>query len=169
MFWSGEPSGQYSVKSGYRLAMTVLVECNNLHVEGDWHQLWKLEVPPRVKFFAWRACMDCLPSRTKLQQRGIQCSSFCVVCDKEMENLWHLLLTCQVDKEVWRKLNLWVTISPFLVSCESFKELFFKVLAVLDVGSQAVFVMGIGVCGEVGMRGCGRGNLSRQINIFIML
>lgn len=53
----------YSMKSGYRLFMENLIRNEDrLHVVGDWKMLWNLQVPRKVRVFAWRACRDVLPT-----------------------------------------------------------------------------------------------------------
>ena len=62
--WRLDKRGQYSVKSGYRHLMTAHhVQRSRLLPSGlDWNVLWKLDIPPKIKHFLWRACLDLLPT-----------------------------------------------------------------------------------------------------------
>lgn len=46
MLWSPNANGQYSVKSGYYIAMHKRLDDSNLRCEGEWHLIWDLQVPP---------------------------------------------------------------------------------------------------------------------------
>lgn len=83
--WHFSNKGMYSVKSGYKVAMGFTSEQRNA-IPGDWRKMWNLSVPPKFKFLAWRAARDCLPTRIRLQRRGIVVPGTCVFCHKDLEN-----------------------------------------------------------------------------------
>lgn len=117
------------------------MDSRDLRVDGDWMSIWKLKVPLRVKIFLWRACRECLPTRLQLQRRGIACSGLCFACDIGLENAWHILITCPLSIDYWKRAHLWDYISPLLTSTSSLKELCFQVLATLNHISKAKFAM----------------------------
>ena len=45
-----------------------------------WRGLWKLQVPNKVKVFAWRACNRALPTMDNLTRRHIVDVNLCPVC-----------------------------------------------------------------------------------------
>lgn len=49
--WAPHPSGIYSVRTAYPLAMFHMLDTTYLRVDGDWVRLWKRGVRPRVKVF----------------------------------------------------------------------------------------------------------------------
>ena len=77
MVWSGEKSGVYSVKSGYREAQKAWrelnwAECSRGAVGREvWKTLWKLKLPNKIKVFGWRACSRILPTRINLSKKRI--------------------------------------------------------------------------------------------------
>lgn len=71
LIWAFSPNGVYSVKSGYRVCREQIAPASHLTVEGNWKGLWSLGVAPRVKACVWRACRDVLPTRTRLQTKGV--------------------------------------------------------------------------------------------------
>ena len=107
IIWIGNKKGEFTVKSVYFVAVNLLesaeiVECS----PGDpflplWKKLWKLDLPEKVKIFAWRACLNGLPTLVSLHLRGMCANTFCLVCDEEVECLNHCLITCDYALSVW--------------------------------------------------------------------
>lgn len=64
MAWVHSVDGVYSVKSGYQFWQNTTGFM--LHSEAGWNQLWKLEVPHKIKVFLWRFGRNNIPVRNKL-------------------------------------------------------------------------------------------------------
>jgi hypothetical protein len=66
--WSGEHSGLFSVRSAYRIGLQLKSQGNNAGQSsaeacGDrkiWDIIWKANVPPKPRVFAWRAASNSL-------------------------------------------------------------------------------------------------------------
>ena len=58
-------------------------------------------IPPKVRIFAWCACLNALPTKLNLHQRGMNTSGFCPLCDKELELPPYALLHCSHAKHTW--------------------------------------------------------------------
>ena len=56
----------------------------------------------KIKLLLWKACMDCLPTRTRLRSRGMQLNDACVTCDATPESPMHLFAECNFARECWR-------------------------------------------------------------------
>ena len=54
-----------------------------------WKKLWNLNIPPKVRIFAWKMCMNAL-------------CEICPACGKEPESILYVLVKCEVAKRVWR-------------------------------------------------------------------
>ena len=52
-------------------------------INGEWHQIWRTKTSPRIKNFLWRVTRGCLPTRLRLQARGVNCPSHCPFCDED--------------------------------------------------------------------------------------
>lgn len=81
--WDLEKNGMYSVRSAYRaLASDVWrsMEEAPSSVMDVWKVIWSATVLPRVKLFAWRACLDALPTKVGLYRRVPAISALCGVC-----------------------------------------------------------------------------------------
>jgi len=79
--WSEDLHGNYSVRSGYKLAVQEQINWDRSHVMGDWNSLWRAHVPPKVRNLIWRICGSCLPTRERLQQRRVNCLHICELCE----------------------------------------------------------------------------------------
>jgi len=107
LIWNFEKNGLYFVKSAYRLCMEELVEASHLRRSGYWSGIWRLEVPPKVKNLIWRMCRGCLPTRVRLQDKGVQYPTNCVSCDGLHKDLAHICFECPFTVQVWRRTGLW--------------------------------------------------------------
>ena len=107
LIWVGNRKGVFTVKSAYYVALN-LVDCTD---EGEssfgdpwerlWRRIWHLNIPPKVKFFAWRACLNALPTMVNLKKRGIGENGLCPCCGSELKAISHSLIRHEVAKKVW--------------------------------------------------------------------
>ena len=107
LIWIGNKRGEFTVKSAYHIASSSVDTLE----EGEstsssswtllWKRIWQQKVPPKIKIFAWRACVNGLPSMKNLNHRGVHCSSFCPLYDKAIETTTHALLHCDHAKMTW--------------------------------------------------------------------
>ena len=56
-----------------------------------WKKLWKLNIPPKVRMFTWRACSDILPTKVNLARKKIQVDPKCTTCTQQDETICHVL------------------------------------------------------------------------------
>ena len=66
-----------------------------------WKKMWHLKIPVKIRIFAWRACMNGLPTRLNLTKRGVNISPRCPIYDQELEFTTHSLIQCDLAKQVW--------------------------------------------------------------------
>ncbi|KAH9679641.1 putative reverse transcriptase/RNA-dependent DNA polymerase [Citrus sinensis] len=103
--WHYDKYGQYSVKSGYQIALKL--KCPNSPCSSDsslsqWNVIWAAELPEKIKIFMWRAVKNLLPTASNLWRRKIVGSPICRRCGVKNEDVIHALLDCKVAKKVWR-------------------------------------------------------------------
>jgi hypothetical protein len=67
-------------------------------------ELWRANVPPKVKFFFWLALHERLWTAERQKRHGLQPSTSCVLCDQMDETGDHLLCSCVYAREVWSRL-----------------------------------------------------------------
>ena len=94
LFWPHSRTGMYQVRLGYNL----LCDLNSSDVASSsdtagqkkfWNNLWKLNVPNKVKFFLWRACTNSIPTMLNLHKHRIVSSSVCSLCREGEESVLH--------------------------------------------------------------------------------
>ncbi|XP_030958321.1 uncharacterized protein LOC115980180 [Quercus lobata] len=107
LIWMGNTRGEFTMKSAYHIAFSMFDGKDDVgSSKGDplkplWKRLWHLNLPAKIKIFAWRACINGLPSRETLCARGIITDKDCPICNKELESIHHALLHCDFAIQVW--------------------------------------------------------------------
>ncbi|KAL5542188.1 hypothetical protein UlMin_009898 [Ulmus minor] len=69
LWWFFEKKGSYTVKSGYKLACDLnnpIFDSTSAGGSNWWTTLWTLKLPPKIKFFLWRSCLNALPTKDNL-------------------------------------------------------------------------------------------------------
>jgi len=69
--------------------------------------MWKMHIPQRIKVFLWRVLRGVLPTRMRLQDKGVQCTDSCPFCETNYENDWHVFIGCDEAKIVWISAGRW--------------------------------------------------------------
>ena len=111
IIWVGNRRGDFTVKSAYYIALKVIEtneegECSRGDARAPlWKGMWNLKIPSKIRIFAWRACMNALPTRINLHRRGINIDVLCPMCEQEAESIAHSLLLCNSARRVWNKLE----------------------------------------------------------------
>lgn len=97
--WHYEDTGIFSVRSAYRLAFNDSHQApagsTSTAPAGDrslWNLIWKADVPPRVRHFAWRVATGTLPTTWNKWKRKLGNDGQCKVCGTEPETEAHALL-----------------------------------------------------------------------------
>ena len=106
IIWAGNMKGVFTVKSAYYVALNMVDSSE----EGEsfcgdprerlWKKVWHLNILSKIKIFAWRACVDALPTMVNLKKRGIGEIDLCPCCGREMESIFHSIIRCS-GEEGW--------------------------------------------------------------------
>ena len=128
--WHYDSKGQFSVKSAYRVGVTLresklnrdagpsaIAECQ----KDSWKHIWDLELPGKVKIFLWRLAHNSLPTRMNIKRKGIELDTRCPVCNRLDEDGGHIFLKCKFVKHVWQALDLEQTRMD-LLACANARE-----------------------------------------------
>ena len=85
--WHYEKTGCFSVKSAYRLGMdwkenrTTATSSSNTNGERMvWKKLWALQLPPKVKVFAWKLAHNSLATQSNKAPHRMVNQSTCLIC-----------------------------------------------------------------------------------------
>jgi len=111
--WHYTKNNFFTVGSPYRLQWLHKFGENRINEQasgmGDdkvWSQLWKLEVPAKIKIFGWRVLHGLIPCKGILANRHIENSSSCPACQSHCEDIKHVLFKCNQAKDIWRILGV---------------------------------------------------------------
>ena len=105
LIWNYSPTGIYTVKSGFHLAASCSEkdqEANSNNSNGWWKFFLSLQLPPKVKIFAWKVIQHALPVVSALKKRQVIDSSLCSRCKAAWESIGHALFTCKHTKAAWK-------------------------------------------------------------------
>ncbi|CAL1379744.1 unnamed protein product [Linum trigynum] len=105
-FWSLETTGDYSVKSGYRLWKNKNEEeLGELYTLVNWDRFWKLNIPLKVRLFAWIWIRDILPTGNQILDRTQRGNGGCPFCDLP-ETQKHIFQDCEWVRRVTRPTDM---------------------------------------------------------------
>nr|GEV95460.1 RNA-directed DNA polymerase, eukaryota [Tanacetum cinerariifolium] len=69
---------------------------------------WIKSIPIKINIFAWKLCLDRLPTRVNLAKRNVAVASLlCPLCDSGMEDAAHLFFRCDMSKDVMFLVSHW--------------------------------------------------------------
>ncbi|XP_060972579.1 uncharacterized protein LOC133038438 [Cannabis sativa] len=104
ILWHYSKDGEYSVRSGYRMAAALQIRDIQSDTESSerwWRQLWKLKILLKVKHFVWKMAHSWIPTNSALAHRKIQVEPYCIRCSSgAYENVFHALWGCRVNCDV---------------------------------------------------------------------
>lgn len=105
VYWHEEGSGEYTVKSAYRLLQRRKGSWSLENNGSIWRRMWSIKAPPKVLNMVWRALSQCLPTRTVLQTKRVSVPVLYPVCDGGIETVEHVLITCPFAADCWKKMG----------------------------------------------------------------
>jgi hypothetical protein len=100
--WHYEKTGEFSVKSAYRLAYNLQhgvrwkagSSASKDNSRNVWKPIWNSNVPSKVKIFGWRAASDNLATKKNKFRRTLELDSTCNICGREEEDSFHATVNC---------------------------------------------------------------------------
>ena len=88
--------------------------CSNSPVENQdeaFKALWKIKVPSKASFFAWRLIRDRLPTKNNLRRRNVEINDVrCPFCRINDEDEAHLFFSCAKILSLWWELRSWANV-----------------------------------------------------------
>jgi len=139
LIWKKENNGDYSVRSAYRLCMNELLDTSHFKVQGAWDLVWKLKMPPKIKNLVWRICRNCLPTRRRLRDKGVNCTANCALCRLSEEDSLRLLFQCSSSIHIWNRWDAFPSVSAFFIQNQDARGVIFSSLQVLASDDAALF------------------------------
>uniref|UniRef100_A0A2N9J9T5 Non-specific serine/threonine protein kinase n=2 Tax=Fagus sylvatica TaxID=28930 RepID=A0A2N9J9T5_FAGSY len=112
IIWPHTTNEKYLVRSAYRFllerASRDRPSHSNMEEESKlWKNIWSLKVIPCIKSFLWKACLEALPTKANFFYRHLVPSPICDECQREAEDILHVIWYCKATNEVWRESSFW--------------------------------------------------------------
>ncbi|XP_060964141.1 uncharacterized protein LOC115717908 [Cannabis sativa] len=67
-----------------------------------WKFFWSLNLPPKIRIFAWKVLQNVVPVAAALFKKKIIDSAACSLCPSCWESIGHVLFGCHHAKAVWK-------------------------------------------------------------------
>jgi hypothetical protein len=141
--WRPDKRGIHGVRSAHRFYLKEIVENAGLEVEGDWLLIWKLAIPPKVRNFIWQVAQNCLPTRVRLNEKGVQIGKNYPWCNDVPETATHTMIRCNQSRLTWVKLNLIHYIDQAQLHYDNIGGRIFYWLNLLSNKDKCIFAMNI--------------------------
>lgn len=110
--WLATRTDEYSVKSGYYVAMdSASIEDNNVTAAQRTENqtlnkgIWASKTSPKLQLFLWKITHGALPLGENLAKRGLLAHALCCHCG-ELETAEHSFLQCTYAQRVWSS-SIW--------------------------------------------------------------
>lgn len=110
--WHYDKRGVFSVRSAYRIITAIKYQredwldqrpgrSDTAADRRAWTQLWKVQVPSKVRVFVWRLAHMSLPTGTVRHTRSMATSLACSICNETTDSWRHSLFECRMARCVW--------------------------------------------------------------------
>ncbi|KAA3481600.1 Zinc finger, CCHC-type [Gossypium australe] len=103
--WGGEASGEFSVRSAYKLLQNSEENPRAYALQTSYRKLykklWLLNLPTKIKITVWKITWHFLATRVNLQHRRLIVDPSCPRCGERAETRDHLFRECPVTMEIW--------------------------------------------------------------------
>lgn len=119
--------------------METIEDNSHLHRSGNWLNILNLKVPLKVKNLVWRVCRGCIPTRARLLDKGVNCSSLCVMCEESYEDASHVLFDCPRARKVWQDSLLLSKVNSVMWCNNTAAEFIFALLQELSHDQAELF------------------------------
>nr|XP_023915109.1 uncharacterized protein LOC112026651 [Quercus suber] len=98
----------------YKVALSstfgsILGPSNEQNSRAPWKSLWDLNVPNKIKNFAWHASRSILPTKANLCHQKVLENPTCEACGMEAESNEPLFWKCDKAREIWTTSGIQLT------------------------------------------------------------
>ncbi|KAA3476412.1 reverse transcriptase [Gossypium australe] len=98
MAWSGEPSGEFTVRSAYKLLHHKKIDPRayalQIVYKKFYKKLWMLNLPSKIKIIAWKISWNYISTRVNMHHRRLSNIQVCPRCGAGAEDTNHLFREC---------------------------------------------------------------------------
>ncbi|XP_074300283.1 uncharacterized protein LOC141631523 [Silene latifolia] len=110
MGWRLSVDGSFSIKSAAWLVQGVF-NYNDRISPYAW--IWKCDLPPKIKFFLWKTCVDGLPTKERLQRYHVHVPLHCILCNHHTEDRDHFFFNYPILHNVCQAIGVGDLVSFF--------------------------------------------------------
>jgi hypothetical protein len=93
-------------QEGYGSSDGATVQHPTMNTSFPWHKIEALQCPNKVKTFAWRLAHNNLPLKRRIESRGIELDTKCLMCWRFDEDTRYLFFMCKFARGVWQQLQM---------------------------------------------------------------
>lgn len=97
LVWHYDSKGEFTVRSGYHLAMSQEESGSNglqCGFSSGLKKMWGLRISNKIKIHIWMMIFDALPTRSNLMIRKVNVDTHCPRCFTEEESVSHIFWYC---------------------------------------------------------------------------
>ncbi|KAK8511573.1 hypothetical protein V6N13_024203 [Hibiscus sabdariffa] len=110
VIWRGDSTGEFSVKSGYKMLNGCIGDDPSRHLHSEQHvffnRLWQANIPSKIKITVWRFTKNYILTLSNLSARHINVNSSCLLCNGGSKSVDHLVQQCEVSVQVFAALHI---------------------------------------------------------------
>lgn len=145
LVWAYTPKGCFIVKSEYKVAMAIRdlgdswATLSNQTCKKFWKRLWELNVPNKVKTFAWWASKNIILTKVNLCHKNIPENPVYGAWETNIETSGHVFWNCTIAREV-----LTLTSIPFEtqeVVFPEFMDFMWYLMYIRNLGDKVLKIM----------------------------
>jgi hypothetical protein len=118
--WKLEKSGHFLVRSAFKLALNEkmgIIASNSSSKDGErgfWKNIWKANVPPKVRVFAWKLATDSLAVQENQSRRIPNLLPTCNICGMGDETGYHAVMECMTSRALQMEMmKIWALPSDY--------------------------------------------------------
>ncbi|KAK8711044.1 hypothetical protein V6N13_146346 [Hibiscus sabdariffa] len=104
--WRYDQTGEYSVKSGYKVLRNEFSDAPSSIVVQFYKQMWNVNLPPKVKITMWRIANNYISTFANLQVKRLNVNNICPLCQSSSETVSHLMKECSFASKLQYALNV---------------------------------------------------------------
>lgn len=134
LIWGLTTTGKFTVQTCYKLIHKNI----NQHQDTSpiFKHLWKLQLPPKLKFFLWLFTHQRLPTASYLHYLNIAPQPTCKFCNHPNETIFHIFFECVNATQCWNALGFREQIRQLSTSAPSLPHLLNHLLNHKSIVSQ---------------------------------
>jgi hypothetical protein len=135
-------------REGYLKGKAICSNIGERHKE--WKQLWKMNLPSKIKKNCWRLALNSIPTANVLKHRNMIESDVCQMCGAEKDTWDHALLYCTMSRCVWAQLDEEITEIIASLRASDPKQWIFLCAVIWHKLKAGVFLLLAGLFGKQG-------------------